>query len=283
METHEAKSQLLSIYLKENPENAAILLMKSGPSRIAQLLQTVSSQDVGACVSLLPSSLLADVFGEIDDALTLQIMNQLPAHLVAAIFRQWRGEELLNKRVERLLPALDPDLARAATTLLTYPIGAIGSLMHPVPFSVPKHMTIQEVLTLLKQKRCRYSRYIYIVNEAHGLEGVVPFKDAFYAGRDLIVSQLMTSNVFSFHPEMGVKEAFKSTAWRKWDSIPVTDSKKTLIGVLRYDTLEGHMCGADTPAQEHEELYKAGHAVAEVFQIGLHATVSALGFGTKKP
>jgi magnesium transporter len=282
MKQHDAKSKILAHYLRENPENAAVVLMHASAPKIADLFQHMSSHDVAVSLSFLPTALLAEVFGGTGDALTIELMSQLPANLNAGVLRQWQNDERWQRRVEAVLSALEPELAKATKTLLTYPLGTVGSIMHPVPFSVSTQMTIHETLRLLRKKRNRYSRYIYVVDENGCLEGVLPFKDAFYAGKDLIVAQLMTSNIFAFAPELSLTKAFEASAWRKWDSLPIADARNLLVGVLRYDAVEEHMVGLDKRVHDNEELYRASEAVGEVFQIGIHATAAALGFGKRK-
>ena len=277
------KHKVLSHYLRENPESASVIMMNSGANNLSDLFMKIPGESLLPCLNLLPQSILAESFDGVDDSAALATMNLLPANLVAGVFRQWRGSNTGgNDRVNHLLKGLDIDLAKAVGTLLNYPVGTIGSLMNPIPLSVKSHMTAKEVLALLQRQKNRYSRYIYVVDENFCLEGVLPFKEVFYSDGNSVVSQLMTSSVFAFSPDEDAKKAIVNSSWKKWDSIPVVDVKKRLIGVIRFDVIESFTLGPQVTDTKEKEIQRAGAAVGEIFQIGINATISALGIDERE-
>jgi magnesium transporter len=269
-----AKEKILSIYLKDHPTSASSVLNLSDVKSITAIIKKYPPSILINTLNLLPTSILSEVLLPLEDSELVDITKHLQVNLISTVLRGWviNGK---NERVGTILSQLQPTLSRSLETLINYSEKTVGSLMNPTPFSVTPDITIKELLAILSKEKNRYSRYIYIINNERQLIGVIPFKEAFYANKDVLVSNIMTTDFFSFRSDLNLKTAMENSEWLKWDSIPITGSKKELLGVLRFDVLEKHFLPLKKNIEYNKELKNAGQAVSEVFQIGLNATLAA--------
>lgn len=284
MDAVESKFKFLSHYLEEHPDNASQVLLNSEVSEISDIVSKLPSSVVAPSLSQLPTVVLADALVNIEKSKVTELISLFSANISASILRNWIKEKSNHKQFinDFLLGLNSNELAKAIKVLLDYPEGTIGSLMNSVPLTVSASLSCEEVLSVLHGKKNRYSRYIYVIDADSLLQGSVPFKDVFYSPKNSLISELMTSKVFSLKATMSASEVFDKVEWKKWDSVPVTDSKNRLAGVIRYDVLENYLVDAKPQTEQDDGINRAGVAIGEVFQIGISATVSALGLDSRK-
>jgi len=272
----DAKKKLAGLFLKNHSENASLILQKRGVEAIRYVIQSYDPHSIANLLNSIPSPILSDALLPLEQSTVLKVCNELRLVITAKIFRKWvkSGE---SQKVDSVLSKMPPNLSKSLERLIRYTDKTVGGLMDPTPFTVSADMTIAEVLKLLNKETNRYSRYVYVLDSDESLIGTFPFKDIVYAPKDLLVSKIMTTNVFSFKPNQLATVAIQNPVWTKWNLIPVTNAKNTLLGVLKYEELMNNVTPILDDNQNREDLIKAGEAVGEIFQIGLGAAVSALG------
>jgi Mg/Co/Ni transporter MgtE len=277
-----AKQKMVGSFLKNHPESASLILLKKGPEAIQHLIKNYDLQTISNILNILPSPVLSEALLPLEDATVAKVFNELKVVISSKIFRKWvkTGQ---NLKVESVISKMTPELAKSVKSLIRYSDKSVGALMDPTPFTVTADMTVEEVLKLLNKETNRYSRYVYVLDSDVKLIGAFPFKDAVYASKDLLVSSIMTPNVFSLGPNQLASDAIQDPAWTKWNLIPITSSKNTLLGVLKYEELRDNVTPALREDQKKEDLIKAGEAVGEIFQIGLGAAVSAFRVKGNRP
>lgn len=283
MNRQTAKQKFLPIYLRDHPENAAMTLLKLNSSELMDFFREYSNEDIFPVLSFLPPLVLAQAFEGLEGSRVVDFLNQLSPNMSASILRHWKGpSQDKEDYVDSILKEMEESIAKVTKRLLSYDDHTVGSLMNPVPFAVRENVSVKELMSLLKKQKHRYSRYIYIVDEESLLKGVLPFKDAFYSDEQATLSGLMTAQVISLKPDVTAASALKKSIWKKWDSVPVTDSKNRLIGVVRYDALEQDVVGGVLEEFDNQDLQDAGAALGEVVQLAALGTLCALGIEKRK-
>jgi len=231
---------------------------------------------------LLPPSFLSKVLLEVEESTTNSCIELFPTSLSASILRSWReGGEDTKKKFDSVLANTSKPLSEKLNMLMSFPENSVGSVMNTAPFSVNQSTNVSTVIDALKKRKNSYCRYVYVLDDDHTLLGIVSFKEVFYGKRSLAVSSIMNTKVRALKPEQDSRDVLDSPVWRKWNTLPVTDASGKLLGILRLDSLED-LETVDLPSEKgNEELMKAGNAVAEVFQIGVSAALSAIGLSEK--
>lgn len=265
----------LEFYFQEHPENAAKVIVSQSDHELASLVQTYSPTHLAKVFDRLPAQLLSDGLQDAPNQTVAAIFAHLDSALVARIARRWRTTGHLLK-VDSVISQLSAKLAQKILALADYPEGTVGALMNPTPFTVAPNYTIANVLEMLKKRRDRYSRYIYVVGVNKELLGVIPFKEAFYSDPHLVISELMSNKVTALKVTTSIQEVLKDKYWNEWDSLPVVNTQNQLRGVLRYDVLASSAQGALQDKNGHQQIASATEALGEVVQIGVKAALSAL-------
>ncbi len=276
------KEKLIAVYLRDHPNSSASAILRDGAIGVAAVVRKYDPVVVAKTLDLLPIAFLSEALLPVDDATVSSIANELRLSTTAAILRKWKAD-LHNEKVESILGLMMPGVAKNIKRLISYSGQAVGSLMNPAPFSVVPEDLVKDVLSILGKRKDRYGRYVYVVNAETKLVGVIPFKEIFYADKQNVISKIMTPDVFCFDCNEQVSSVYKSTQWIKWDAIPIVNSRKELLGVLKFSDLENYVSPKDATIEIKDELTKTSEAVGEVLQIGMSATISALGLiGNKR-
>ncbi|MCM8540558.1 MAG: CBS domain-containing protein [Lentisphaeraceae bacterium] len=271
-----AKKEFLSSYLTEHPESAANIIMLSDDDAIAQVAKEFDADELAKALSRVPAQILSDGLLEVGEAKVAELLSIIETTLAARILRKWSINNYSDK-CDMIFSMLDQKKAREIKNLVEHSEEVVGAIMNPTPFTVSASFSIETVLEILKKEKNRYSRYIYVVDSEKALIGVIPFKEIFYCNTNLLVSEVMSSTVYSLNVKTSLQNALKDDSWTKWDSLPVVNSKNKLQGVLKHDVLFNSSSNLQFKSKNNDEIIKAGNAVGEVFQIGINATISALG------
>ncbi|MCM8526704.1 MAG: CBS domain-containing protein [Lentisphaeraceae bacterium] len=272
----ESKKEFLAMYLSEQPESAANTIMIHDSDAIPQLANEFKAEVLAKVFNRIPAQILSDGLIHVADTVVADILSKIETTLAARILRKWQIHNHAEK-CKNIFSILEPKLSREIQDLVSYSEEVVGAIMNPTPFTVSASLTVETVLDMLKKQKNRYSRYIYVVGPEKELIGVIPFKDVFYCNENLLVSELMSSSVYALNVKTSLHDALKDEAWKNWDSLPVVNFKNKLKGVLKHDILANSSSSIHVKSKNNDDIIKAGNAVGEVLQIGLNATISALG------
>lgn len=270
-----SKKKFIAQYLMDHPESASSSLVKFDSAAISILVAEFEAELLVGLINRLPAQIISEGLLNSDKQLVANILSKIEVTLAARILRRWNNKNNSDKALS-VIELLDPKVAKKVHSLMNYSEDVIAAVMNPTPFTVSPDLSLDTVLEMLKKQKNRYSRYIYVVDSEKNLIGVLPFKEVFYSEVNQQVSEIMCSSIFSFNVNTGIDVALKDNSWNKWDSLPVVDSKNKLQGVLKYDDLSKHSLGLQEKIKSNEDIVKAGHAVGEILQIGLNATITAL-------
>ena len=115
-----------------------------------------------------------------------------------------------------------------------YPKGAIGQSME-APLAVFRpDMTVGDAIEALRPLvRTALVTYIYIVDDAGKLAGLVTMRDLLFNERAQKLEEVMLRDPFTLKPELPVPDAMKLTVNRHFPQYPVTDAEGRLVGLVR--------------------------------------------------
>jgi magnesium transporter len=149
-------------------------------------------------------------------------------------------QEVEPEERERVMALLDEQTRRDVRALLAYAEDAAGGLMSPRYARLRPEMTVDEaVIYLRKQARERLETiyYVYVLDEAQRLVGVVSFRELFAAPPAKLVREIMSTDavtVREHQDQEAVSRVFRDTGLL---ALPVVDDEGRLKGIVTLDDI----------------------------------------------
>lgn len=139
-----------------------------------------------------------------------------------------------------LLSLLDEQNRREVNVLLTYKQDVAGGLMNPHFARVPPDLTVDEAIRYLRlqaQKHLENIYYVYVLDEAQKLLGVVSFRDLFRAAHDKKVRDVMQAEVVTVPENQDQEIVARMFSQHKFFALPVVDEFHRLKGIITADDI----------------------------------------------
>jgi magnesium transporter len=195
-----------------------------------RLLPHVEAEEV------LLASPARDVAEILAEATTLECrtwLRMLPPDDAADVLQ----EAPIEQRSE-LLGLLDDATRREVAALLAYEEDAAGGLMNPRFARLRPDMTVDEAISYLRRQmreRIETVYYVYVVDAAQRLLGVVSFRELFVAPPERRVQDVMRTDVVTLPEEMDQEEVGRVFGEHDLPAIPVVDAEGRVKGVVTAD------------------------------------------------
>jgi magnesium transporter len=141
---------------------------------------------------------------------------------------------------DHLLALMDEQTRRDVRALLAYAEDAAGGLMSPRYARLRPEMTVDEAITYLRRQareRLETIYYLYVLDEAQRLLGVVSFRELFAAQPGTLVRDVMHADPVTVRDDMdqeAVSRVFKDTGYL---ALPVVDGEGRLKGIVTLDDI----------------------------------------------
>ncbi len=119
-----------------------------------------------------------------------------------------------------------------------YPKGSIGQMMD-APLAVFRPgMSVAEAIEALRPiVRTALVTYLYVVDDAGRLVGLVTMRDLLFSEREALLGDVMLRQPFALRAETALPDAMKLTLNRHFPQYPVTDGEGRLVGLVRGSSL----------------------------------------------
>ncbi len=191
----------------------------------ANLLAGLPDDRVTACLQMVPRNLAADLIG------------RLPVDRRAPV-----------------LSGLTPEKAAAVSALLRYPPESAGGIMDNRFIAVRTGETVEECLAHLRANPARQAddvSYLYIIDDAQRLVGVVSLRSLVFAPTGRLVGEIMDREVRFLRITDDQEEIARRIQHTNLVGLPVVDEQGRLVGVVR---MRDALRVAQTEATEDMQL-----------------------------
>ncbi len=196
-----------------NPDAAADILRDMPEEQAAGVIAEISPTAAAAIVEQLPDDEQADLLGSIELSEASAILNAMP-----------KAE------------------AEHARDLLRYPPETAGGLMTSEYLAYPATFRVGDVIQDIEHHSARYSdyevQYLYVVDHAGRLTGVLKMRELLLAPRDREISSLMVPGPVSVAVGTQLADLARVFDDTRFVGIPVVDSQGRLKGLLERTALE---------------------------------------------
>ncbi len=216
-------------------------------SDIEDTWSVLSADERAEAFSLLGREEAQDFFLKISVDDRAQIIHRLPEGEKRLWFRLLAPDDAADliqhtQEDERglLLSLLDDQNRREVNVLLTYKQDVAGGLMNPHFARVPPDLTADEAIRYLRlqvQEHLENIYYVYVLDEAQKLLGVVSFRDLFKAKPDKKVRDIMKTEVVAATENQDQEAVARYFSKHKFFALPVVDEFYRLKGIITADDI----------------------------------------------
>ena len=229
-------------------KNQPALLALLEPMHSADIADLIEQIDAGQRLGffiLWGATIDAKVFVELEDSISVELLQALPSDLIADGLNQlqtddlvYLTEEMPESDQDRILASLQkPEDIRAIRDALQYPEGTAGRLMQRELVKAPPNWSVGDVIDYLRTSEKLPKRFydIMIVNKKGQPIGKVPLHSLTSNTRDILLEDLMDD---SFHT-ITARQSQEDTAYAfnqyNMMSAPVVNRHNHLIGIITMD------------------------------------------------
>ena len=218
------------------PGESARALAHLDPEERRLVLRALGPQEAADLIEMLTRAQAVEVIEDLSPAYAADVLHALPTHTEADILRDFAEVD-----AAAVLAELSADEAAAVHALVGYAADTAGGLMVVEFVAVRARAAVSEVVDQLRTNAERYRdfqvQYVYVVDAAGVLTGVLRLRDLLLAPPTLTAEELMIPDPISVDAATsldGLQELFDGASYF---GLPVTDGGR-MVGVVRRATVE---------------------------------------------
>lgn len=220
--------ELLADWSESDRTHAAAHLSSADLARLFTLIEVGQAAEI---VEALPTSQAADAIEAATSEAAAEILEELASDDRADLLAEVEPEER-----EAILEVSEPETAAEVRSLLEYEPGTAGGLMHTEFVSVRAAGSVAEAIDEIRASAEIYARYsiqyLYAVDDAGRLDGVVPLRSLLLAPPAARVADVMIRKPLAFVATDDLDELYRVFDEAEFLGAPVVDEEGLLIGVV---------------------------------------------------
>lgn len=241
------------------------VLEKFYPQELLDHWAELSGEHRYTVLTLLPPQEAAEVFSHLEEDEQTELLEALPPWRVREVLGELSLDDLTDtlqaveeenpQQAEALLGQLDPDTRAEVEELSEYEEDEAGGLMTPEYIALRDSMTVEEVFRFLRRAApdAEQVYYLYVVDAADRLEGVVSLRDLIVADPKTRVREIMNPDVVRVRTDTDQEEVARLMADYNFTVLPVVDEEGILSGIITIDDV------VDVIQEEAtEDIYRLG-------------------------
>jgi len=219
-------------------------LRKLHPADLADILSELNTKEQINLISSLDEETAAEALEEMEPEERAAIMHSIPGHVGAGILDEMAPDEsadlvadLTPERADELLSLMGEEEASDVRELLAYDEDTAGGLMTTEYVGVRSGLTAEQAVIHLREKHedAEVIYYIYILDEADRLVGIMSLRDLIMAPPEQVIDDFMTTRAIKVGPEAKQYEVAKLIARYNLLAVPVVDEEGKLLGIVTMD------------------------------------------------
>lgn len=215
-------SEFLGELWEDNPQRMAMVFRILSKEIAASVFANLQVEEQETIINSITDTELAGIIEElyVDDA--VDMMEELPANVV-----------------KRVMRTATPATRALINQYLKYPENSAGSIMTAEFVDLKKYMSVREAFARIRKiGEDKETIYVcYVTSAKRKLEGVVTVKDLLLSDDDVILEDIMDTNVI--YATTGDDQEEVSEMISNYDllAIPVVDKEGCLVGIVTVDDI----------------------------------------------
>ena len=215
-----------------HPADQAAALAELDEGQRSQLLSRLPQDELAEIFEFLEDDPRREVIGQLEPATLGPVLDKVDRDVAADILHA-----LPQERARQTLAAMRS--AADITPLLTHADQTAGGRMTTDFVALHKEWSVQQALEYLRSTRPSAEQvyYLYAVDDAHHLEGVVSLRQLVVAEPNERIRDQMATEVFSVDVDDDQEEVARQAQHYNLVALPVVDAANVLVGVISIDDL----------------------------------------------
>ena len=206
------------LFWRLDPELREAFLALLSAEGLAHLLEYLDDDQRAVVVEKMPRASLARVLDRIDNDVAADILRTLPPA---------EGARVLSTM----------STASEVAPLLEHADESAGGIMTRGFVALHGKMTAEHAINYLRLRKPNVEEayYLYVLDAANRLQGVVSLRELVVAPPDAPIEQIMIRDVIAVGPEKDQEEVARLVQRYRLRALPVVDEERHLLGIATMD------------------------------------------------
>jgi CBS domain-containing protein/sporulation protein YlmC with PRC-barrel domain len=222
------------------------MLSELHPADIADIISQVSHDEGAAFLKNLDVDVAAETLSELSTETQVELIRGMDTEKASDIIEMMPPDEAADvlgdlpaERAKEILEHIEKEEAEDIQELLGHEEDTAGGLMTNVFIAYPPGMTVREAIEKFRQdaQEIETVYYLYLVDEAERLVGVVSLRELLLASPDTNLSEIMETKIKTVTPDEDEKVVARITTKYSLVALPVVDCDGVLLGVVTVDDI----------------------------------------------
>ena len=210
---------------------------------IASLLSELDDKELALAFRLIPKDKAAEVFANMDGSMQTYLVEMFSEKEIKELLDDLYMddtvdmlEELPANLVNRILDAVSTSDRALINQLLNYPEDSAGSIMTTEYVDIRENMTVAQSMAHIKETGIhKETIYTCYVTERRRLIGIVSAKDLMTTDDDVLIRDLMETEIISVKTHTDKEEVAKLFTKYDFLALPVLDADGLMVGIVTFD------------------------------------------------
>ncbi|MEM9277481.1 MAG: magnesium transporter [Pseudomonadota bacterium] len=252
-------SQLRGLIEAGNENWLSDLIEPLHESELGDVLEALDADERSRLVQLTGDRFDFASLTEVDEAVRLQIVNELPNALVAEAVQELDSddavfilEDMEEEDQEEILANIPSEERLRLKRSLDYPEETAGRRMQTEFIAVPPYWSVGQTIDFMREDEDLPDRFheIFVIDASYKLSGYVALDRLLRTKRNVKIDDITEDNVYPIDANVDQEEAARIFEQYDLLSAAVIDDAERLVGVLTIDDM------VDVIHQEHDEDIK---------------------------
>ena len=210
---------------------------------IASLLSELDDKELALAFRLIPKDKAAEVFANMESSMQTYLAEMFSEKELKELLDDLYMddtvdllEELPANLVNRILDTVSTSDRALINQLLNYPEDSAGSIMTTEYVDIRENMTVAQSMAHIKETGIhKETIYTCYVTERRRLTGIVSAKDLMTTDDDVLIRDLMETEIISVKTHTDKEEVAKLFTKYDFLAIPVLDTDGLMVGIVTFD------------------------------------------------
>ncbi len=211
---------------------------------LAVLTDQLSDHHKIALYVLIPTKISSEVLLEVSSHSRKFILKSLKDKYIISIIERAESDDSADilgevpvHKVKRIFSKLPKAKREAIVPLTKYEDDTAGGIMQSELIALPTTLTVKQAIKEVKQELTHFEgvNYVYIVDKAGRLKGVVTIQDLLIASEKRVLGSVMKKDVVTLAPNLDKEKVAEVFRHEDLIALPVVDKDKKLLGRITVD------------------------------------------------